>query len=64
MKTENVSTALVTGAGSGIGKSIALQLANLGYKIVAVEEMRHHLNEISSALSNAKHITLQSRFNF
>ncbi|MBK7440273.1 MAG: SDR family oxidoreductase [Chitinophagales bacterium] len=60
MKTENNYTALITGAGSGIGKSIALQLADAGYKIIAVSRNEHHLNEISSALNNAKHITLQA----
>ena len=36
MTTKNPEVVLVTGAGSGIGRAIALALARAGHKVVAV----------------------------
>ncbi|MBK7242219.1 MAG: SDR family NAD(P)-dependent oxidoreductase [Flavobacteriales bacterium] len=40
--------ALVTGASQGLGRAIALQLAELGYGIIAVARTRSKLNEMAA----------------
>lgn len=48
------SLAVVTGASSGIGKSVALKLATLGYELALVsrngEKLRHTVNEMKQNL--------------
>ena len=44
------ATALVTGAGSGIGRAIAVRLARLGYNIVAVGDNGERLAEAAAEL--------------
>lgn len=51
-------TALVTGAGTGIGKSICLQLQQQGMRIIAVSRNTNHLKEIETALNDEQHIML------
>ncbi|CAF4584787.1 unnamed protein product, partial [Rotaria magnacalcarata] len=47
--TENYfqnKTVCVTGAGRGIGQSLALKLAKLGAKVIAVSKTNEHLKEL------------------
>jgi 3-oxoacyl-[acyl-carrier protein] reductase len=43
-------TAIVTGASRGIGKSIALKLAELKYALVVVARNKHHLSELKAEI--------------
>jgi len=47
-----VRTALVTGAGRGIGKSIALQLAKDGFNVVLVSRTMEQLEAVSKEISS------------
>ncbi|MFE7760867.1 SDR family oxidoreductase [Streptomyces sp. NPDC057438] len=46
-------TALVTGAGTGIGRETALMLAGEGARVVLVGRRRHLLDEVAAAVSDA-----------
>lgn len=52
----NKKFALVTGAGTGIGKSICVYLEKIGYKIIAVSRNENHLKEIKETLINKHHL--------
>ena len=56
MNKPTQKTALITGAGSGIGKAICVQLAAAGHRIIAVSRNVEHLAEIESALNNSAHV--------
>jgi 3-oxoacyl-[acyl-carrier protein] reductase len=45
-------TAVITGGGRGIGKSISLKLASMGYNVVIAGRKIHSLNETASACAN------------
>ncbi len=50
-------TALITGAGKGIGKAISIALAELGYDIIALGRNEQNLNQLGieiEALRNSK----------
>lgn len=47
--TNMPSTALVIGASSGIGRTTAVRLAELGYRTAAVGRRRHLLDEVATA---------------
>ncbi|CAF4157377.1 unnamed protein product [Rotaria magnacalcarata] len=52
--TENYfqnKTVCVTGAGRGIGQSLALKLAKLGAKVIAVSKTNEHLKELIAQVS-------------
>ncbi|MFI5171701.1 MAG: SDR family NAD(P)-dependent oxidoreductase [Chitinophagales bacterium] len=57
MKTKK-RTALVTGAGNGIGIAICNHLENKGYNIIAVSRNQEHLNLIRSSLRQKEHLFL------
>src|SRR5690348_5956268 len=42
---------VVTGAGSGIGREVALQSARKGYAVVAVSKQQGHLDELAVEMS-------------
>ncbi|MCE2521663.1 MAG: SDR family oxidoreductase [Rhodobacteraceae bacterium] len=51
--------ALVTGAGSGIGKAAALSLSRAGYSLVLVGRRRSPLEETAAELAPAKSLVVQ-----
>lgn len=51
--------ALITGAGKGIGKSMALQLAQKGYNLLLVSRSENDLQVLSSRLKNEHHIEVK-----
>ena len=51
--------ALVTGAGSGIGKAAALSLSRAGYSLVLVGRRRSPLEETAAELAPAKSLAVQ-----
>jgi short-subunit dehydrogenase len=51
-------TALVTGAGSGIGRAFALELARRGERIVLVGRREERLREVAAALPGGPHEVL------
>ena len=50
MKNFNGKVAVITGAASGIGRALAIQLSTLGAKIVAVDFNKEALSETSSLI--------------
>lgn len=50
MANSNGKTALVTGAGRGIGKAIAMQLANDGFHVIVSSRSTAELNELVSEI--------------
>ena len=44
--------AVITGANSGIGKSLAIELANMGYDIVAIARNPKTLEELKKEISS------------
>lgn len=51
--------ALVTGASSGIGKSISYELARRGYSIVAVSDQEDALNELAKDLAERFNVSVE-----
>ena len=49
MTTTNPKTAIVTGAGSGVGKSAALALLNAGYRVALAGRRTQLLEEVAAA---------------
>lgn len=58
MNIVNQKTALITGAGNGIGKAICLHLENAGFRIIAASRNATHLSEIEQALQHDNHTML------
>jgi uncharacterized protein len=52
-------TAVITGATSGIGKSFAYQLAQLGYDLIVTGRKQNLLNEISVDLENSYNVDVK-----
>ncbi|HEX7814002.1 SDR family oxidoreductase [Dyella sp.] len=52
MSTENLGTALVTGASTGIGARYAQRLAERGYDVILVARNRQRMNALASRLTN------------
>jgi NAD(P)-dependent dehydrogenase (short-subunit alcohol dehydrogenase family) len=52
---ENQKTYIISGAGSGIGRSISIQLAKEGHQIVLVGRNLSNLNETKSLLNGNNH---------
>lgn len=48
--------ALITGASSGIGKDIAIELSDMGYEIILVARNVQRLNEVSKQLKTKSYI--------
>ncbi len=53
-----MKTYIISGAGSGIGKAMAIQLANEGNQIILLGRNQKRLSEVKSALSGENHIVL------
>ena len=51
--------ALVTGASSGIGKDIAIELSQRGYEIILVARNKEKLEEIAKSLKTKSKIILK-----
>lgn len=46
--------AIITGAGSGIGRTTAISLSQIGYRLVLMGRTREHLTETASLCGNAE----------
>ncbi len=57
MKRFKNKVAVVTGAGSGIGRSTALRMDSEGANLVIVDVNKHELSKTRSMLGNKKSIT-------
>jgi NADP-dependent 3-hydroxy acid dehydrogenase YdfG len=55
---DNPKTYIISGAGSGIGRSIAAQLAQEGHQIILVGRNLDHLNQTKELLKGQNHIVL------
>lgn len=55
---DNHKTYIISGAGSGIGRSIAIQLSKEGHQIILVGRDIHKLNETKGLLVGQNHILL------
>lgn len=53
-----MKTYIISGAGSGIGKAMAHQLAKEGNQIILLGRTQHKLEEVKSALSGENHLIL------
>lgn len=53
-----MKTYIISGAGSGIGKAMAQQLAQEGHQIILLGRNKNRLTEVKSALSGEKHLVL------
>lgn len=53
MNTSNNKTAIVTGAGSGIGRQVAIQLSAKGYRVVLVGRTRGKLEQTAEQCGDA-----------
>lgn len=53
-----MKTYIISGAGSGIGKAMAQQLAQEGHQIILLGRNKDRLAEVKSALSGEKHLVL------
>ncbi|MBU0695777.1 MAG: SDR family oxidoreductase [Bacteroidetes bacterium] len=51
-----MKTYIISGAGSGIGKAMAIQLANEGNQIILLGRNKSRLEEVKSALSGENHL--------
>lgn len=52
----NTKTAIITGAGKGIGKAIALGLAVRGYKTILIGRNKYDLIKVSAEITNAGNV--------
>ncbi len=53
-----MKTYLISGAGSGIGKSIAIQLANEGNQIILLGRQQKKIDEVKDTLNGENHLIL------
>lgn len=52
MKREPIETALVTGASSGIGKALVIELLKQNYQVLAISRSKEKLNRLKVEISN------------
>ena len=50
-------TVCVTGAGRGIGKSLALRLAQLGAKVIAVSKTEENLKQLQAEVRSRRMVS-------
>jgi NAD(P)-dependent dehydrogenase (short-subunit alcohol dehydrogenase family) len=55
---QKMKTYIISGAGSGIGKAIAIQLSNEGNQIILLGRNQNKLNEVKSTLGGENHLVL------
>ncbi len=58
MKKADIKIALVTGAGTGLGRAIAITLAKQGFKVVITGRRENKLREVESEIGKEKTIVL------
>jgi short-subunit dehydrogenase len=51
-----MKTAFVTGSSRGIGKGIAIELAELGYRLALVATNREKLEEVAQEITQTLHL--------
>jgi 3-oxoacyl-[acyl-carrier protein] reductase len=49
--------AIITGAGKGIGKSVSIGLAELGYKTILIGRNKNDLETVAQEIKNSKHLS-------
>lgn len=53
MQKNSTKIALVTGASSGIGKALVVELLSQGYKVIRISSSQERLVKLHSNLNNA-----------
>lgn len=60
MKKQENKTALVTGAGTGVGRAIAKTLANEGYKVVLTGRRQDKLDEVAKEINDSNVVVISA----
>ena len=58
MKNQEKKIALITGAGTGVGRGMAITLAKEGYKVILTGRRKEKLDEVAREINNSDVIVI------